>query len=275
VLVSGLDAATKRRPVRDPLQVAPSDILDARVRAEIATAETILNDPLAENLFDSPYLVSAIYYRDGFLASYPTDRADGDPSRRILGHLARVLSPEARGRYLQKVREYCEQNEPVAVPPLFLTPVDCELPRRSRRTHPNAIDLFVREGSPVRSASYGVVLLAEGGWDKDDPLSTSSRGGGNSAIVFDARSGRLFRYCHLDKVGVKAGDPVTAGQVIGTVGHTGLNASRQGHGRHLHFEINAFDGRSMRPFDSAQLREFLRSAVSRIPTDGTRAGVLP
>jgi murein DD-endopeptidase MepM/ murein hydrolase activator NlpD len=59
-------------------------------------------------------------------------------------------------------------------------------------------------------------------------------------------------------VDVAAGTTVEAGQQIGTVGHTGFNASRKGHGRHLHFEVNEFDGNSIRALDKHQLEALLR-----------------
>jgi murein DD-endopeptidase MepM/ murein hydrolase activator NlpD len=279
LLVTVAPAATKRAPARDPLRVTPSENIETYVREEIAKAEAILCDPAPANLFESPYLVSAVYYHDGFLAAFPSGRADADPSRRIIGHLVRQLRPEVKTLYVAQLRAYGERHEPAASGPRFVSPADYEPLRRSRRrqTHKFAIDLFAREGSPVRSASYGVVVLAEGGWDKDNPLSTTSREGGNTVIIYDASSARFFRYCHLDRVLVRAGDPVVAGAQIATVGHTGRNASRKGHGRHLHFEINQFEDGVVRPLTHAELRDFLRDAapLTALPTAGTRVGALP
>ena len=252
-------APRKRMPRRDPLRVTPSEAIEAHVRAEIAKAEAILKDPGPENLFDSPYLVSAVYYHDGFLATYPTEKADGDPARRIIGHLARQLTAEAKARYLYTLNDYARKVQP-EFSARFTMPVACEMPRRSRRTHQYAVDLFAREGSAVRSASDGVVILAEGAWAIEDPLSVSSREGGNTVIVYDAEAARFYRYCHLERALVRAGDPATAGRPIGVVGHTGLNASRKGHGGHLHFEINQYDGRSVRPLNYLEIREVLSGA---------------
>jgi murein DD-endopeptidase MepM/ murein hydrolase activator NlpD len=122
------------------------------------------------------------------------------------------------------------------------------------------MDLFIREGSPVRSASAGVVLLAEEGWTEADPFSTSSHAGGNQVIVFDPVTDRFYRYCHLDSVEPVAGKVVEPGTLLGTVGHTGLNASRPRHGGHLHFEVNRWKDGEMRPFTAKELWELLRSA---------------
>jgi murein DD-endopeptidase MepM/ murein hydrolase activator NlpD len=59
---------------------------------------------------------------------------------------------------------------------------------------------------------------------------------------------------------VLAGAFVTAGQVIGKVGHSGLNASQPKHGRHLHFEINEYDGRSVKTWKYAEIRRVLDQA---------------
>ncbi|TYP57607.1 M23 family metallopeptidase [Thermosediminibacter litoriperuensis] len=97
-----------------------------------------------------------------------------------------------------------------------------------RRFHPllkvermhNGIDIEQVEGSPVKAAGDGTVMLA----------------------AEDAEMGRLIKirhdgdlvtlYAHLKDVYVKAGDKVRQGQIIGTVGKTGLAETP-----HLHFEI--------------------------------------
>ena len=97
-----------------------------------------------------------------------------------------------------------------------------------------------------------------------EPFSTTSQKGGNSVIVFDPDADRFLRYAHLEDVSVYAGDLVGAGDRIGTVGHTGLNASRPKHGRHLHFEINEFKAGHVRPLRAAELWSvFAASARAR------------
>ena len=49
-----------------------------------------------------------------------------------------------------------------------------------------------------------------------------------------------------------------ADQVVGTVGHTGLNASQPGHGRHLHFETNEYLRGHVRAIEYRGLRTMLR-----------------
>jgi murein DD-endopeptidase MepM/ murein hydrolase activator NlpD len=97
-----------------------------------------------------------------------------------------------------------------------------------RRLHPIArvvrphrgVDYSAPTGTPVYASGDGRVT--EAGY---------SRGNGN--YVFIAHDGRIVtRYLHLHKRLVKAGQRVSQGQTIGTVGATGLAT-----GPHLHYEF--------------------------------------
>jgi murein DD-endopeptidase MepM/ murein hydrolase activator NlpD len=108
-----------------------------------------------------------------------------------------------------------------------------------------ALDIFVTaEGTLVRSPVAGVVVAAGDGWRggyerrgrgfhyEGDGL---SRRAGNGVIVFDPADGGYFLFSHLrEGVLVRAGEVIAAGTPVGRVGHTG-NATRPGHGKHLHF----------------------------------------
>jgi murein DD-endopeptidase MepM/ murein hydrolase activator NlpD len=224
----------------------------------VAKAREILDGLDPATFFDSPYLISAIYYHDGFLDDYPDQRADANPARRIVARVSRLLTPERKHACIGLLHDlWTSAGAPPAGP--FVEPVRGAQPRARRRTHRYAIDLFAPEGSPVVSAGPGLVLLAESDWTGGDPFSTSSQEGGNSIIIFDPGADRFYRYCHLAAVKVSAGARVEAGRAIGTVGHTGVNASRHGHGRHLHFEINQYDGRAVHPLTYMQLRGLINS----------------
>jgi murein DD-endopeptidase MepM/ murein hydrolase activator NlpD len=256
-------AAKHARPSREPdsVRVKPSEAIEIRVEEEVAKAKAILDHLDARNLFESPYLTSATYYHDGFLSNYPADRKELDPSARIIAHISHLLTRAQKREYVAQLSdmwwslalEWSDQR-----PALPVIDAEAGRKRRRRQPHPNALDLFVPEGSPVHSATQGLVILAEGGWREGDPFSTSSLRGGNAVIVFCPNENRFYRYCHLEGVDVAAGATVEAGQQIGTVGHTGFNASRKGHGRHLHFEVNEFDGNSIRALDKHQLEALLR-----------------
>ena len=241
--------------------VKPSEAIENRVRDEFSRVKEILGRLERGNLFASPFVVSAAYYHDGFLDGYPVERQDADPSRRMIAHAARLLTPERKARYFQLLRESSRAGPSPAIPSRFVAPVSNARFGKSRRVHQYALDLFNPHDSPVRSATRGIVMLAEGSWKRGDPLSSSSQGGGNSVIVFDPDAGRFCRYCHLATVTVVAGTPVEAGQVIGTVGNSGVAASRRGHGGHLHFEINEWDGNRTRSLSNSELRAMIAAAV--------------
>jgi murein DD-endopeptidase MepM/ murein hydrolase activator NlpD len=59
-------------------------------------------------------------------------------------------------------------------------------------------------------------------------------------------------------VATKAGAFVDAGDELGAVGHSGLNASRPKHGRHLHFEINQIEDGRVRALRATELWAVLR-----------------
>ena len=91
------------------------------------------------------------------------------------------------------------------------------------------VDLAAPEGTPIRAAEAGNVVLA--GW---------TGGYGNYTCI--AHGGGLSTcYAHQSRYGTSVGAKVTQGQVIGYVGNTGHSF-----GAHLHFEtrINGIARRS-------------------------------
>jgi len=93
-----------------------------------------------------------------------------------------------------------------------------------RRSH-NGADLFAPRGTPVLSATDGVVSRA-----------TTTEVGGNVVWVRDAELGMNLYYAHLDSSSVERGQLVRAGDQLGTVGNTG-NARTTA--PHLHFGVYA------------------------------------
>jgi murein DD-endopeptidase MepM/ murein hydrolase activator NlpD len=255
----------RRTPVSRPasLDVVPSPEVDARVAEEVAKARLILQQLNAGNVFSSPYLVSAFYYHDGFLNDFDANRNSAGPERRIIGQISRLLTPDDKARFPRLLHEIWSASgssgpERSAEPVPYLT-------MSGRRSHRYAVDLFAPEGTPVRSVSRGLVVLADGGWSPEDLFSTASRKGGNAVIVFDPDRDRFYRYCHLSTAAVFAGQVVVAGEPLGAVGHSGLNASLPGHGRHLHFEANEYVNGRVRALDYQRLRAMLRTWRPAIP----------
>jgi murein DD-endopeptidase MepM/ murein hydrolase activator NlpD len=86
----------------------------------------------------------------------------------------------------------------------------------------HALDIAASEGTPVVAAAGGtVVLVGNRGFN----------GGGN--VVWVQESASLFTtYNHLSAWNVRVGQTLSAGQRVGSVGHTG-----DATGPHLHFEV--------------------------------------
>ena len=82
------------------------------------------------------------------------------------------------------------------------------------------IDVAVPEGTPVRSAKGGTVILA------------SYYGGYGNYICVDHGGGLSTCYAHLSGYASSTGQRVSRGQVIGYSGNTGSST-----GPHLHFEV--------------------------------------
>jgi hypothetical protein len=86
------------------------------------------------------------------------------------------------------------------------------------------IDLAAPEGTPIYAAADGVVVLAE-------PVFVR----GNLVIV-DHGAGVHTLYFHLSQLNVSVGQRVTAGDMVGLMGTTGLST-----GSHLHWEVRIGD----------------------------------
>ena len=92
-------------------------------------------------------------------------------------------------------------------------------------------------GDPVRATADGNVTVA--GW----------QGGYGKMVEIDHGNGLTTRYAHLSDIGVKVGQRVRAGHIIGKVGSTGRST-----GPHLHYETRV-DGEAVDP------RKFLRAGM--------------
>ena len=67
------------------------------------------------------------------------------------------------------------------------------------------MDLFIAEGSEIKSVYSGIVVHAEGGFRSRDPLSVSSRKMVVCGNNFNAEKNEFYRYCHMEKVLVETG----------------------------------------------------------------------
>jgi|DewCreStandDraft_4_1066084.scaffolds.fasta_scaffold02977_9 hypothetical protein len=85
------------------------------------------------------------------------------------------------------------------------------------------IDISAPVGTKIRVANHGRVVAAFAG-----------KAYGNTVII-DHGGGIYSFYFHMDDVYVRTDDKVFKGDIIGTVGNTGVST-----GPHLHFQINVF-----------------------------------
>ncbi len=105
------------------------------------------------------------------------------------------------------------------------------------RTHPitkkqsihTGIDIGAKYGTNILAAASGKVIV-----------STYNSSYGNYVVV-DHGGGMSTLYAHMSKRSVGVGDNVSAGQVLGLVGSTGMST-----GAHLHFEVR-INGKHTKP----------------------------
>jgi murein DD-endopeptidase MepM/ murein hydrolase activator NlpD len=86
--------------------------------------------------------------------------------------------------------------------------------------HHHGVDLAAPEASPIRSIAAGQVIFA-------DPYA-----GYGNLIVVKHENGMTSHYGHCHTIKTSIGARIKAGQIIGTVGSTGIST-----GPHLHFEV--------------------------------------
>jgi murein DD-endopeptidase MepM/ murein hydrolase activator NlpD len=162
------------------------------------------------------------------------------PAIRPLGPVAPVRTPE------MELPEPPAESPPPAAPlslsdeeylhtRALMVPVDGIAPERvpdtywqsrdgGARTH-QAVDILAKRGTPVLSADSGTILR----------LARSTLGG-ITIYATDPERRFVFYYAHLDRYadGLKEGQPIAQGEVIGYVGTTG-NAPKNT--PHLHFQV--------------------------------------
>ena len=89
----------------------------------------------------------------------------------------------------------------------------------SSRMH-TGVDMHASSGEPIHACRAGIVVTA--GW----------QGGYGNTVILDHGDGMATLYAHQSRLGVREGQMVHTGDVIGYVGSTGMST-----GPHLHFEV--------------------------------------
>lgn len=110
-----------------------------------------------------------------------------------------------------------------------------EQPTAGASTYHQGVDLAAPENTPIVASRTGIVTTA-----------TYSKTGGYYVSI-NHGDGFSSVYMHMTRYVVKAGQAVSAGQVIGYVGSTGVST-----GNHLHFGI-AYNGKYVNPANYVNL----------------------
>jgi hypothetical protein len=135
-------------------------------------------------------------------------------------------------------------------------------PVLKRKSFHNGVDLAAKLNDKVKSISDGIVVHS------------GSRGAlGNAVFVSHPKLKVTSIYGHLNKVAVRKGDKVSAGNVIGYAGTTGRST-----GVHLHLTVkDQKTGNNIEPvryFNQVAISESVNLAKSRIREYSTRTAVL-
>ena len=107
--------------------------------------------------------------------------------------------------------------------------------RSGGRKH-EGIDIFAPEGTPIHAVAGGTIVQG------------FTNGLGGNVVRIQGDDGRFYYYAHLtpgSTDNLRVGQHVSAGEVIGGVGHTGDAASTP---NHLHFQVRQ-NGQWLNPFD--------------------------
>lgn len=210
------------------------------ISTQVQEIERIIAASRYDLILTNRYLASCAYYSDHFCSTLASRANQVDVPTKILGRVCHLITPEFRRcaiEALETLTRGLEEHVSWSVSAGEHEP----LPHFSFGhgwNHPDAVDLFTTEGTSALAFADGIVVVADAQWHPSDQCSSASMKGGNSVILFNYKKNEFYRYAHLRTVCTAPGRLVARGDALGAVGHTGKNASKPGHGGHLHFEIN-------------------------------------
>ena len=137
--------------------------------------------------------------------------------------------------------------------------------------HPS-LDLFIldrnqdslddrsRKAVPIVAFSGGVVVGVNEEWEFPSP-----QRGGKYVWIFDPATDRYSYYAHLAQVQVQLGQVVQAGETLGLLGRTGLNAYKKRSPTHLHLTVLSYRQGEMLPYNPWP--ELVRARLGRRPAE--------
>jgi len=138
--------------------------------------------------------------------------------------------------------------------------------------HP-AYDIFIRDRNQdsrddrsgkaveVLSMTGGIVVALENGWRAGSGLR-----GGNYIWVYDPANNLLIYYAHNEELFVGLGTIVRPGDLMATIGRSGLNAAKQRSPTHLHFSVLRLENGHPVPLRVYRELQQARSVSSTITT---------
>ncbi len=165
-----------------------------------------------------------------------------EAARKVAAAAAAAAKKKTTGTTTRRTTPTTESRPPVVAD--FVFPVDGPnsfsntfgAPRSGGRAH-QGCDIMTARNTPLVAVVDGVIT------------STNPSNSGLGGVTIHLRGGNrtVYYYAHLSSIkgGIRAGERVSAGEVIGYAGNTG-NAS--GGAVHLHFEIRPNGGAAINPY---------------------------
>lgn len=220
-----------RREIRMYEQVYPTLLPKAELIGDAVANLQHKDNEIYEQVFhanapdvDPMGRMNSVYASDTIpdtrLSSYTLRKAD-----RLLSEAAGIEA--AFGKIFERIGE-----SDFVMPPMSLPVKDITYPQIGASTgskmdplykayvYHEGLDIIVSRGTPVCSSADGVVIG-----------SSSNKKQGNT-VEIRHEGGYVTVYAHLESRSVRAGQSVSAGQTIGTVGMSGKTSAP-----HLHYEI--------------------------------------
>jgi murein DD-endopeptidase MepM/ murein hydrolase activator NlpD len=172
------------------------------------------------------------------LPSFPLLAAPGWRAESVDLKRSGAQCSNSAGRDPRTYRQYTTHH-PIERPILY----DSFDAQRGEHYH-HATDITCPRGVPVVSTTDGQVVEEWVYRGERRPGAGESANGGKYAYIRDP-AGNKHYYAHMDRLMVRSGQQVRAGQQIGTCGDTG---NARGGCPHLHYGIRDPSGRAINPF---------------------------